>query len=77
MSGTIERAPDMRHHDGPQQARTGIAAFVRRHAVPTYYALTFIISWGAILVCRSAWAWKAPQRHMSPTYESWYADHNG
>jgi len=54
MSGTIERAPEMRYPEGPQQAQTGIAAFVRRHAVPTYYALTFVISWGAILVAVGA-----------------------
>jgi membrane protease YdiL (CAAX protease family) len=29
---------------------TPIQAFIKRHPVPTYFALTFAISWGAILV---------------------------
>ena len=31
-----------------------IAAFVSRHAVPTYYALTFVISWAGILLTLGA-----------------------
>jgi membrane protease YdiL (CAAX protease family) len=50
MSTSIERAPKMVHPEGPKNARTGIAAFINRHAVSTYYALAFGISWGGILL---------------------------
>jgi CAAX protease family protein len=50
MSGTIERAPEMRHPGGPQKTRTGITAFIRRHPVPIFYALAFVISWGGIVL---------------------------
>ena len=29
---------------------TAIKAFIKRHPVPTYFALTFVISWGGILI---------------------------
>ena len=29
---------------------TAIKAFIERHSVPTYFALTFVISWGGILI---------------------------
>ena len=29
---------------------TAIKAFTKRHPVPTYFALTFVISWGGVLI---------------------------
>ena len=29
---------------------TSIKAFIKRHPVPTYFALTFVISWGGVLL---------------------------
>ena len=49
MSTTVKR-PEMPHPEGAEKARTGIAAFITRHAVPAYYALAFAISWGGILL---------------------------
>ena len=49
MSTTVKR-PEMPHPDGAEEARTGITGFITRHAVPTYYALAFAISWGGILL---------------------------
>jgi uncharacterized protein len=45
MSTTVKR-PEM----GTKRARTVITGFTRRHPVPTFYALAFAISWGAILL---------------------------
>ncbi|MCE3277003.1 MAG: prenyl protease-like protein [Propionibacteriaceae bacterium] len=49
MSTTVKR-PEMPHPEGTEKATTGITAFIRRHAVPTYYGLAFAISWGGILL---------------------------
>jgi uncharacterized protein len=49
MSTTVKR-PEIPHPDGTEKARTGITAFITQHAVPTYYALAFAISWGGILL---------------------------
>ena len=49
MSTTVKRA-EMPHPEGTGQSRTGITAFITRHAVPAFYALAFAISWGGILL---------------------------
>jgi membrane protease YdiL (CAAX protease family) len=49
MSTTVKR-PEMPHPEGTEKAGTGITAFITQHAVPTYYALAFAISWGVILL---------------------------
>lgn len=37
-------------HVPEQKSRLSLTAFMKRHQVATYFALTFIISWGGILV---------------------------
>ena len=37
-------------HLPEQRSRFSLTAFVKRHQVATYFALTFIISWGGVLV---------------------------
>ena len=49
MSTTVRR-PEM----GTVKARAGLIGFVRRHPVPTFYAVAFAISWGAILLILGA-----------------------
>jgi hypothetical protein len=49
MSTTVKR-PEMPDPEGTEKTRTGITAFITRHAVATYYALAFAISWGGILL---------------------------
>ena len=49
MSTTVERA-ETPHPQGTDSARTGIAGFITRHAVPIFYVLAFAISWGGILL---------------------------
>jgi membrane protease YdiL (CAAX protease family) len=34
----------------PAHTRSAPLAFIKRHSVLTYYALTFVISWGAVLI---------------------------
>jgi membrane protease YdiL (CAAX protease family) len=48
MSTTVKRPGP--HPEGTEQAKIGLTAFITRHAVPTYYALAFAISWGGILL---------------------------
>jgi membrane protease YdiL (CAAX protease family) len=48
MSTTKRAQPP--HPDVPKQALAGIAGFVDRHCVLSYYVLAFTISWGGILL---------------------------
>ena len=47
MSPTVERAPKLRPEAPTTSPRR---AFIKTHAVPIYYALTFAISWGVFLL---------------------------
>lgn len=38
----------------PGAARSGFAAFIRRHPMPAYYALAFLISWGMVAAIMGA-----------------------
>lgn len=48
MSTTIERPPKLRRPEGPTASPRRV--FIKRHAVPIYYALAFAITWGGALL---------------------------
>src|SRR5436190_21889971 len=47
----------MRLADGKEDFMTPIKAFIKRHAVLTYYAVAFTISWGGVV-----WIFGGPSR---------------
>jgi CAAX protease family protein len=50
MATTIKPPPETLPPEALETPRKGIIAFIARHAVATYYALTFAISFGAFLL---------------------------
>ncbi|MEI8409714.1 MULTISPECIES: CPBP family intramembrane glutamic endopeptidase [unclassified Kribbella] len=50
MATTIKRLPETLPPEAPESPRRRIVPFIRRHAVATYYALTFAISFGGFLL---------------------------
>src|SRR6476659_7279405 len=43
-------APESGGLKGKEASVSTIKAFIKRHAVPTYYGLAFAISWGGIII---------------------------
>ena len=43
-------APESGGLTGKEASVSTIKAFIKRHAVPTYYAFAFAISWGGIII---------------------------
>jgi membrane protease YdiL (CAAX protease family) len=50
MATTIKRPPEPLPPEALESPRKGIIPFIKRHAVATFYALTFAISFGAFLL---------------------------
>jgi hypothetical protein len=67
MSSTTERAPELLL--GETKAGGGPRAFLRVHPMLTYFALTFLISWGGVLLVFAVGpgGFLSPSRSSSPS----------
>ena len=50
MSIAVQRTPGDAQSDSGDRASKGLTSLIRRHAVASYYALAFAISWGGIVL---------------------------